>query len=47
MTESGPTVFCLPSLVKATGLTNEREERAYTEALAKQEVKESFLKNFM
>ena len=48
ITGPGPTIFYLPcSLAKETALTNEREKRAYTEALAKQKEKESFQKNFM
>ena len=46
ITVPGPTIFYLPSVAKETALTNEREKRAYTEALAKQKEKESFRKNF-
>ena len=48
ITGPDPIIFYIPpSLAKVTTLTNEREKRAYTEALAKKKEKESFQKNFM
>ena len=43
----GPTDFYIPpSLAKETPLTNEREKLAYTEALAENQEKQTFAKNF-
>ena len=45
ITAPGPTIFHLPSAIaKETDLDNERERRAYTEALAKQKNKERLQK---
>ena len=41
ITPPGPSIFHLPSeLARETNLTNEREKRAYTEALAEQKNQE-------
>ena len=47
ITGPDPIIFYIPSfLAKVTALTNEREKRAYTEALSKAKRKRQFSKEF-